>query len=84
MQLGGMSSEDIFVMPTITGNVWEDLQPGEPTDMEPFNDRRPQLEDKSRNLTMFKGRAICRCAYSPATQLMARLVERQWFGPAAA
>lgn len=62
MQVGGMSQEQVLFIPTITGNMWEDLKPGEPSEMEPFNDKRPQLVDKERNLSMFKGRAICRCA----------------------
>lgn len=63
MQVGGMSQDDVMFIPTITGNLWEDMKPGEPSDMEPFNDKRPQLEDTERKMNMFKGRAICRCTY---------------------
>ncbi|EJT48500.1 glutathione S-transferase [Trichosporon asahii var. asahii CBS 8904] len=60
MQLGGVTQDQVAFVPTITGNLWEDLKPGEPSDMEPFNDKRPQLVDTERLLSMFKGRAICR------------------------
>lgn len=72
MQLGGVTQDQVAFVPTITGNLWEDLKPGEPSDMEPFNDKRPQLVDTERLLSMFKGRAICRCASSDQCDLTTR------------
>lgn len=61
MQQGGISQDRVGYMPTITGNLWEDLLPGGASDEEPFNNKRPQLEDHTRKFSMFKGRAIARC-----------------------
>lgn len=61
MQVGDIGG--VMFQPTITGNMWLDMQGGKPSDSEPFNDTRPQLEDYGRKVELFKGRAICRCAY---------------------